>query len=315
MTSVRRSVVLKQLIDWFAYILVRCLVCLAQAMSIERCHEVCRVLAWLASDVVRIRKAVVDDNLRHAFPAWTETQRRMCARKMWEHLFLMTCEIAHIQRKLHTTNYRQFLMFHQKPISMKYLLEGRPLVQLTAHYGNFEVFGFIIGMMGMPSYTVARPLDNRYLDRWLKRFRQGTGQTILPKDGSAKTIDAVLEAGGRMSLLGDQHAGPKGCWVDFFGRPASCHKAVAVFTLVSGAPQLVVALRRLGKPMRFDAACFGVVDPRDQTHEAMANVKSLTKWYNQRLEEMIRECPEQYWWVHRRWKGTPPRRSLPSKAA
>ena len=108
----------------------------------------------------------------------------------------------------------------------------------------------------------SRKLDNPYLDRFLNKFRGSTGQFILPKQGCAPQVEAVLQSGGTLSLLGDQHAGEKGCWVEFLGRPASCHKAVALFTLTSGAPQIVSYVRRLGRPMQFEIGVAGVADPQ-----------------------------------------------------
>ncbi|MCI0359448.1 MAG: hypothetical protein L0211_13305, partial [Planctomycetaceae bacterium] len=81
------------------YALVRVSFALIQAVSIETCHTVCRVLAWLASDVFRIRAKIVDENLTHAFPEATPAERRRLARRMWEHLLLMVCEIAQAPRK------------------------------------------------------------------------------------------------------------------------------------------------------------------------------------------------------------------------
>ena len=115
--------------------------------------------------------------------------------------------------------------------------------------------------------------------------------------------------------LGDQHAGPKGCSVDFFGRPASYHKAIALFPLMHGAPLVLVDAKRAGKPLHFEIGYRGVADPRSMP-ASLQSVPALTHWYNQALEAMIREAPKQYWWVHRRWKGEPPRRKqvLPNAA-
>ena len=107
-------------------------------------------------------------------------------------------------------------------------------------------------------------------------------------------------------VLGDQHAGDKGCWVDFFGRPASCHKAIALFPLTSGAPLAVSYARRAHKPLTFELGMAGLADPQSPTEE-MASLTTLTQWYNAALESIIRESPSQYWWLHRRWR-TPPER-------
>ncbi len=139
---------------------------------------------------------------------------------------------------------------------------------------------------------------------------------MLPKDGSSQQIQNVLDGGGTLVLLGDQHAGPKGCWIDFLGRPASCHKAIALFSLTTGAPLLVAYARRLDKPLQFELGMEGVVDPKTDGGKH-GSVQALTQFYNDMLEQIVRRDPEQYWWVHRRWKGEPPkrRRKMEARAA
>jgi KDO2-lipid IV(A) lauroyltransferase len=103
--------------------------------------------------------------------------------------------------------------------------------------------------------------------------------------------------------------------VDFFGRQASCHKAIAVFPLTAGAPLAVVFGRRVGgKPLQFELGMNGALDPADPTAE-LGGVKPVTQWYNRRLEELIRAMPEQYWWVHRRWRDAPAKVAKKLKAA
>lgn len=299
---------MKQLADWLAYLFVRLFICLIQTLSLETCQAVSRLLAWLACDLVRVRRRVVDDNLRHVFPAWTDRERRDVTRQMWEHLFLMVCEIAHAPRKVHETNWRRYFEFRGKREMVEILLDSRPTVFVSGHFGNFELSSFMMGLLGFPTYAIARRLDNPYLDRYINQFRSTNGQFILPKDGSSAQVDAVLRSGGVIALLGDQSAGPKGCWVDFLGRPASCHKAVALFTLVSGAPLVVAYGKRTGGPLQFELGMGGIADPRVPSDD-LGGVKPLTQWYNRALEQIILAAPEQYWWVHRRWKGEPPKKA------
>jgi Kdo2-lipid IVA lauroyltransferase/acyltransferase len=295
---------MRQLTDWLVYLLVRFLICIIQSLSLETCQTIARWIAVFACDVVGIRRATVDENIRLVYPEATPQQRRQMARRMWAHLLLMICEIAHAPRKIHETNWRQYIHIHQKRLAVRYLLDQRPIVLVSGHYGNFELTSYIIGLLGFPSYSIARRLDNPYLDRYINRFRSANGQFILPKDGSAAQVDAVLRSGGTIALLGDQSAGAKGCWVDFLGRPASCHKAVALFTLVSGAPLLVCYGRRVGGPLQFEMGVESVADPQQGGSE-LAGVKPLTRWYNAALERIILADPAQYWWLHRRWKGDP----------
>ena len=254
-----------------------------------------------------MRSDVLDENLGTAFPQLSQAQRKALARAMWEHLFLMMCEIAHAPRKIHRGNWHQFISIPTKRELVRYLLDPRPMVMVSAHFGNFEMGGYIAGLLGFPSHTVARTLDNPYLDRYVRKFREANGQFILPKNGSAAQIDGVLKSGGLIVALGDQNAGPKGCWVDFFGKPASYHKAIALFPLINGAPLMVVQTRRVHRPMHFEISLLGVADPKTMGTD-LQSVPALTSWYNKALESVIRVAPDQYWWVHRRWKGEPPRR-------
>jgi KDO2-lipid IV(A) lauroyltransferase len=293
--------------DWLVYLLVRFFVCLVQAVRLETCQTIARWLAVLANDVIGVRRHTVDDNLRHVYPESTSQQRRQLSRQMWEHLLLMVCEIAHAPRKIHETNWRNYISINRKRLAVHYLMDQRPIVLVSGHYGNFELTSYTLGLLGFPSFSIARRLDNPLLNRYVNLFRSANGQFILPMDGSAAEVDAVLRTGGTIALLGDQRAGPKGCWVDFLGRPASCHKAVALFTLVSGAPLLVCYGRRTGGPLQIELGGEAVADPQ-RGGEELAGVKPLTRWYNAALERIILADPSQYWWLHRRWKGDPNQR-------
>jgi KDO2-lipid IV(A) lauroyltransferase len=302
--------------DYTVYVVVRLLICLVQAVDIEAGRRMLRGLAWIMADVLRVRGRVVEDNLRHAFPQQTASQRRALVRRMWEHLLLMVLEVAHAGRKIHETNWRDYIELDHPNVApmVALLLSDRPKLMVSGHFGNFEVAGYMFGVLGFPTYAVARNLDNPYLHDFVTRFRGMTGQHIIPKKDYQKIL-AVLAGGGVLTILGDQYAGDKGCWVNFFGRPASTHKAIAVLSLEHGAPLTVAYARRLGRPLHFQMKVHAMADPRLPGQPA-GSVFELTQWYANRLEEIVRLAPEQYWWVHRRWKqyGFRPRKHK-SKAA
>lgn len=304
---------LRQGLDFAVYLFIRVLVALVQAVPLWVCERGAEALATLAARVLRIRQHVVDENLRIAFPEMTEPERSLVAWRMWRHLFLMCAEIAHTPRKVHRTNWRDHSQIVDLESFVRTLLSGRPLVVISAHYGNFELGGYLMGLFGFPTYTVARELDNRYLDAFVNRFRGRTGQFMLPKRGSGSEIKQLLDSGGILTLLGDQSAGKKGCWVTFFGRPASTHKAVSLFSLGSEAPTMVSYARRIGPPLHYEVGPQAIVDPRSQGF-SLRTVPLLAQWYTDELENLIREAPEQYWWLHRRWKGQPTARALKKSA-
>jgi KDO2-lipid IV(A) lauroyltransferase len=301
--------VLRQGLDFAVYVFVRVSIGLVQAVPLSVCERGAEVLATLAASVLRIRQHVVDENLRIAFPNLSEPDRAAIVWKMWRHLFLMCAEIAHTPRKVHRTNWREHSRIVGIESFVRTLLSGRPLVVISAHYGNFELGGYLMGLFGFPTYTVARKLDNPYLDRFINRFRGRTGQYMLPKRGSGAEIKQVLNAGGILTLLGDQSAGKKGCWVTFFGRAASTHKAVSLFSLGNEAPTMVSYARRIGRPLEYEVGPQAICDPREPGFP-LRTVPLLAQWYTDQLENLIREAPEQYWWLHRRWKGQPTARAM-----
>ncbi len=293
----------RRALDYAVYVAVRMVLAILQAMPLELCERLADAVGWLAGDVLKVRGRVVQENLRRAFPLAPDQELRRLTRGMWRHLVLMICEMTQAPRRIHETNWRQFITLQNARLMTRQLLNQRPTLLVSGHYGNFELGGYIAGLLGFPTYTIARPLDNRHLDAWIRRFRETRGQFLLPKAGSAPVVEAILRDGGSLAVLGDQDAGPKGCFVDFLGTPASCHKALALFCLANQAPMAVMFARRLA-PLRFHMGVHAILDPRLES-EAAANVAALTRWYNRQLEEIILAEPSQYWWLHRRWKTAP----------
>lgn len=273
----------------------------------ETCQALASGMATVCCDFVGFRRQVVEENLQAALPELSADERRRLAWRMWEHLFLLVVEVAHAPRKIHETNWREFVRFKNSDVLAGLLLAERPLVLVSAHFGNFEMAGFLLGILGFPTYAVARTLDNPYVDRFVNRFRAAKGQHMIPKKGGYEQIVQVLESAGKMTFLADQYAGSKGCWVNFFGRPASAHKAIALFALNHDAPLAVGYGQRLDRPLHFELGLQSVLDPREESEEANS-VPRLTQWYTTQLEGIVRQAPEQYWWVHRRWKDNRPAR-------
>jgi KDO2-lipid IV(A) lauroyltransferase len=298
-SATRRS----RVVDYGVYLIARVLICVIQSLPLTACGQLARRLAFILHDVLNIRRNVIDENLRHAFPDLAPKARSDIARGMFEHLVLMICEIAHAPRKIHETNWRDYCHLVGKRHLVRAMLEPRALVAVTAHHGNFEINGYIAGLLGFPTFTLARTLDNPYLHRFLSEFREVTGQFVLPTKHSASLAEYVIESNETLAALADHYAGPKGCWIEFFHRPASCHKAIALFALSHRVPLVVLYTKRDGAPLRFQLEFVAKLDPACESNLPM-NVKQITEWYTQIIENFVRETPQQYWWLHRRWKDT-----------
>jgi KDO2-lipid IV(A) lauroyltransferase len=307
--------VVTQVADFMTYVAVRVLICIVQAMPRSSCERFARSWSDFLANRVKIRRRVVRDNLRIAFPDWSNERCRDVARGMWEHLLLMVVEIAHAPRVIQKTTWRRHLRIEGMEAMVRTLWLDRPKVILSGHFGNFELAAYLFGVFGFRIFSVARELDNPLLDEFVTRFRESRGQKILPKRGSAPDVAIVLEENGAIGLLGDQAAGPRGCWVQFFGRPASVHKAIGVFALSSNAPIMVCsATRRSGRLFDYDLRLEGVADPEAGTPET-AGLTAVSQWYTDLLELAIRRAPPQYWWVHRRWRGKPAAAKVSRSAA
>lgn len=279
-------------------------ICVVQALPRPLCERWARGLSGVLANRLRIRRTVVRDNLHIAYPEMTAGERRATARAMWEHLLLMVVEIAHANRVIHKTTWRKHLRIHGMEDIVRLLWLDRPKVILSGHYGNFELAAYLFGLFGLRIFSVARELDNPLLDRFVTRFRESRGQRILPKKGSAPDVAQVLDENGAIGLLGDQAAGPRGCWVEFFGRPASVHKAIGVFSLSASAPVMVCSATRRRGLFDYDLRVEGIADPASGSPET-GDLTSLSQWYTSLLEGAVRREPAQYWWVHRRWRGQP----------
>ena len=293
---------MKHVFDYAVYLVVRILFCVVQAFDLQTGQRLARGMAKFFTDVFPVRGRLLEENLLTAFPNLTPEERHTLIFKMWEHLFLMGLEIAWVSRRIRDTNWTEHIRLTGVLPLMSLLHQDRPILLVTGHFGNFELGGFSLGILTYPTYSVARTLDNPYLDRFIKRFRESTGQFLISKNGGAGDIVRVLEGRGVVAFLADQSAGQKGCKVDFFGKPASTFKAIALLSLQYNAPLVVCySLRRDNEPLQFDMHITGILDPLSLPPE-IQNVKDMTQWYTKKLEEGIRQHPEQYWWIHRRWK-------------
>jgi KDO2-lipid IV(A) lauroyltransferase len=292
-------------VDFTVYAVVRVLVCIIQALSLPQARSLAAGLAWLAYRLDRRHRLVAHENLAHAFAdRFSEAEKAVLVASVYRHFCTVLVEIIHLPRKVHANNWRQFLDLRGGRQIVEALLSGRPLLLVTGHFGNWELAGYALGLFGFRAHAIARPLDNPYLDDYFRRFRESTGQKVLAKKGDFDEIQAILDRGGVLATLADQDAGQRGLFVDFFNRPASTHKAVALLALEHRVPMLVIGAPRVGAPMRYEIVAEEFILPEQYEGRPDA-VRSMTQRFTTALERIIRTYPEQYFWLHRRWKHQP----------
>lgn len=294
-----------QAANYLIYLAVRLVVGICQALSVERSYRFADALAALIYRVDRRHRAVAMENLRLAFgDRYDEAERDRIVRGVYRHFCRMLMEMLHIPRKLHLTNWRHRIALSGHEHVLDRLLDGGPVIMVTGHFGNWEMAGYLFGVFGFPSYSVARTLDNPYLDRFLRKFRERTGQKLIPKKDGFDQMEQVLRDGGLLSFLADQDAGQRGLFVEFFGRPASTHKAIALLAIEHSAPIIVGGARRIGPGFRYEVVCMDLIEPSEWAGRP-DEVAWITQRFTTALERMVRRDPDQYLWLHRRWKHQP----------
>src|SRR5438105_1229405 len=245
--------------DYLVYLVVRVLVCVLQILSPEQARQLARLLARLAYRVDRRHRLVALENLRHAFgDRYSEAEREAIVRAVYEHFCTVAIEMVQVPRKMHATTWRRFVHSALDRRIASVMVSSEPILAVTGHLGNWELCGYTMGLFGFRTHAIARPLDNPYLDRFVRRVRERTGQHILAKHGEFDQIQQVLAEGGVLGTLADQDAGQRGVFVEFFGRPASTHKAVSLLALQYGVTMLVA-----GTPRRdglYDVVVTDVID-------------------------------------------------------
>ncbi len=259
--------------------------------------------------------SVPDSHLAPLTPA----QIHETIRGMWIHLFRLIGEVVQLPRMMTLANCREVVLFRNRKVVLEAFCTGRPVIVLGGHFGNWEVSTATFGLFGMPMGIVGRSLDNPLLDAWFAKARQATGHRLIDKRGAAPQMVAMMEAGGNLGLLCDQDAGRKGMFVDFFGRPASTFKSIALMALQYKAIIIVGYGLRLpddfinSRWARFEIGCEEVIDPL--LVEADDEIREITQRFTSALERAVRRAPEQYFWVHRRWKSEPRQKTKLKKAA
>jgi KDO2-lipid IV(A) lauroyltransferase len=302
-------------LDYLAYLAVRLVVGFAQILSVEQSYLFADGLAALLYRVDKRHRKVALENLELAFGAeMTAEDRDRTIREVYRHFCRMLMEILHIPRKLHLETWRNRIELRNYRPTLECLFEGGPVIMLSGHFGNWEMAGYLFGVFGFPPHSVARTLDNPHLERFLRSFRERTGQKLIPKKGGYDEMLDVLKRGGVLSFLADQDAGERGMFVDFFGRPASTHKAIALLAIEHKAPVVVGYARRIGPGFRYEVGCEELILPSEWTGTA-DDARLLTQRYTSALERIIRRDPEQYLWLHRRWKHKPKAKRAPSSKA
>jgi Kdo2-lipid IVA lauroyltransferase/acyltransferase len=292
------------LVEWLVYAVLRALIVILTLLPMETDLRLGRFLGrclWRFYGRGR-RRAL--ENLHASFPEKDRAWIEQVGLRSFEQIAMLGVDVLCTPRLVHLDNWRLYSTYKNVERCKWMMQEGRPLLLVTGHYGNFEIMGYLLGLFGFKIYSVARPLDNRFVDRYLRKVREKQGQRIIDKTGAADLMAQAPEQGASLGLIADQDAGRKGIFVDFFGRKASTFKSIALLAATRNMPLVIGYSRRVGDRFFFEIGINRMIFPEEWADKADP-LQWITAEYTQAIEQFVREDPTQYWWVHRRWKTRP----------
>jgi KDO2-lipid IV(A) lauroyltransferase len=290
--------------DWFAYFLLRVLVVFLYLFDVEtNLNTACFLGRLLWKYYHRGRKRALG-NLRASYPEKSEQWIWRTGRRSFEHLVMLTIDILFTPRLVKKYNWRDYSRYKNVERAKWLMMEGRGLLMVGAHYSNFEIIGYLLGMFGFEVYSIARPLDNKYISRYLYGVRRAAGQRIIDKKGATALMEELASKGSTLCFVADQDAGKKGIFVDFFGRKASTYKSIGLLAITKNMPIVVGYSRRVDNRFFFEMGINRIIFPEEWADKDDP-LKWVTAEYTKAIEAFVREDPSQYWWLHRRWKRRP----------
>lgn len=263
------------------------------SMSKGSRHRLASYMAALLYHYVDLRKELARNNLKMAFPKWSDKKVDLMLKKIYFFFSQNFIDFISIPKSWDGIK----IDVIGKDILESSLHQGKGIIFITGHFGCWEILGKWLGE-NTPLFTgVAQRQKNRGANKFFQEQREIAGtKHIFRKEPIEKMYD-VLSENGILGLVSDQDAKKKGVFVNFFGSPASTPKGAAIFHIKTSAPMMIgICIKK--SFMHYEIR-FSQVDTSSQ------NLTDITQNYTKILENHIRKNPEQYFWFHRRWKTRP----------
>ncbi len=243
---------------------------------------------WLLYHVLRLRRRVARENIARALPELTPRARSQLLRRHYAHLGWTLVDTLRLPR-LEVEAARELLGPALE--RLEGLRVGRGVIVLVGHLGCWDRLACAAALAGLPLSVVTRKIKQGGVNRLWQRLRGRCGVKLLPAHGCALALRRRLRAGELVALAIDQHQ-PGGLPTSFFGRPALTTAGPARLAQDSGAAVVLASLVRSGEGYRL---MLDRIEPG-------GNANEMTQRFNDRFEAHVRAYPEQWFWVHRRWK-------------
>jgi KDO2-lipid IV(A) lauroyltransferase len=271
-----------------------------RSLPLAKAEAAGRRLGLLFRRLARSRRQLAERNLARAFPGKGPREIAQLSREAFAHFGGVAADLVHsLDEPIDSLRKRVEVENIERVRSA--MESGRGVLFVTAHFGNWEVGAIVTAASAGPITVVVRPFDNPALDGLMTRFRERTGNKVLSKREAGREILRVLRNGGTVGIVADQHAHPPDALVvPFLGRPASTTSSVARLADRTEALILPGTAVRTG-PGRYRLSFGEAIDVRELS-PSEREAGALTTRVNRLLEEQIVAHPEQWLWLHDRWR-------------
>ncbi len=296
--------------DSFEYAVVLVLARIASAMPIKVSLDFGARLGDLTFSLLRVRRKVTFANLRFAFGTEKSPEDiELIARKTYRNFGRMLMEFARFP-KLTKKDIAELITFSNPDLLERALGQGKGVIFLSGHFGNWEMMAGAIAMrIGAPLNVLVARQRNRLVDSLMNSFRLSLNVNPIPVGISVKSILRILKDGGVVGILADQDSRKRGVFVDFMGHPASTPKGPAAIALRMKVPVLMVFAVRDGPRHRIFIEDLDIPDNIEDDEDG---IRLFTQVYTEVLERYVRRYPDHWFWMHRRWKTKPQPVDAPS---
>ncbi|MFO7446112.1 MAG: lysophospholipid acyltransferase family protein [Ignavibacteriaceae bacterium] len=284
----------------FEYILFVFLSSIFRILGLNLSRRVSVLIAFLFFYFIPIRKKTTIENLSHAFPSYSEDEIKKLAFKCYRSFCITLSEILvmpflseqEIKNAVYCSNTNLILEKHK---------EGKGVVLLSAHYGNWEYIAASFGLQINTSLSVVvKSQRNPFVTDWLNKTRTMWTNKAVLLGVSIRQIFKELKEKNIVAMVADQRGPSDGIRVKFFGRPVSVYPGPAMLALKTGAPILYgIAVRQKDYSYK---AIMHEISLEDLTGSNEEKIVEISQRHTSYLEQIIREHPEQWLWMHKRWK-------------
>jgi len=289
------------------YIIVKLLFEIFGHISFAAGKRIAWVFYVLVSKVFRYRRKTILDNLKLVYGSELPAPQQQLLSGIYKNFVYLWMEFLQL-RRLRPENFDKHFKIHGTELIDEALKEGKGIIYMSGHYGNFEWMGQFYAMNGYPVNGIAKRQSNPYVNKFIEDIRRTNGANVVYIKNAMQEGPVLLAKNELFAIVADQDARHRGVFVDFLGQPSSTPVGPAVFQMRSGAPIfMIISVRK--DYSKFEAFIEHVysAEAREVTDEG---ILEITQLHTSVLEKWIRKYPDQWFWMHKRWKTKPAKKTI-----